>query len=46
MTELQSLMLSFCFGACLGLCIAEIIICIKLSVDERKAKKERESQDK
>ena len=44
MTIIQSLMLSICFGAVIGTFIGNIVVLIKMKVDERKSKKNNTSK--
>jgi len=44
MTTVQSLMLSVCFGAVIGTFIGNIVVLIKMKVDERKSKKNNTSK--
>lgn len=44
MTTVQSLMLSVCFGAVIGTFIGNIVVLIKMKVDEYKSKKNNTSK--
>lgn len=44
MTTVQSLMLSVCFGAVVGTFIGNIIVLVKMKVDEHKSKKNNTSK--
>jgi hypothetical protein len=44
MTTVQSLMLSVCFGAVIGTFIGNIVVLIKMKVDEHKSKKNNTSK--
>jgi uncharacterized metal-binding protein len=44
MTDIQSMMLSVCFGAVIGAMIGNLIVIIKSAIDERKAKKRRKAE--
>ena len=49
MTTVQSMMLSVCFGAVMGILIADVGFLIKCAIDkhkEKKRKKNEESADK
>ena len=44
MSTVQSLMLSVCFGAVIGTFIGNIVVLIKMKVDEYKSKKNNTSK--
>lgn len=44
MTQIQSMMLAFCFGSVLGTFIVNIAYIIKWAVDEHKEKKRRRKE--
>ena len=46
MTEYQSLMLSVCFGATVGMMLGSLICAIKFSIEEHKEKKRRKALEK
>lgn len=45
MTHMESLMLSVCFGTCVGLLIAEWGLIIKWKIDERREKKKQKEEE-
>ena len=45
MTDFQSIMLSFSFGTCAGFMIGNIIVLIKLTIEERREKKKRKAEE-
>ena len=52
MTHTESIMLAVCFGAVIGMIIGDLIVIVRFSIEERKAKKrektlemERENKD-
>jgi len=44
MTEIQSIMLAFCFGSVLGTFIVNIAFIIKYAIDEHREKKRRRKE--
>lgn len=44
MTEIQSIMLAFCFGSVLGTFIVNIAFIIKYAIDEHRDKKRRRKE--
>jgi hypothetical protein len=45
MTHTESLMLALCFGAVMGSFIGNIIMLIKIAVDDHKEKKRRRAEE-
>ena len=44
MTNMESMMLAVCFGSVVGYTISNLVIIIKYSIDEHKAKKRRKAE--
>ena len=46
MTEIQSIMLSVCFGAVVGYFISNIVIIVKYAIEDHREKKRKKSENK
>jgi len=46
MTEIQSIMLSVCFGSVVGYFISNIVIIVKYAIEDHREKKRKKAEDK
>lgn len=45
MTEVQSMILAFCFGAVMGMLIANVVFIIKCAIESHKEKKRKRKEE-